>query len=95
MLLGGATSEMNGTSTPVPISNAPSSYVSSNESPSSPLTPANNAPLSPQDHMLGAGSPVLILRDLTPLGTSQDDTTTVAGFRLFKQEPSLETESTF
>ncbi|KAG7202778.1 hypothetical protein KM043_009946 [Ampulex compressa] len=94
MLLGGATAEINGTATPIPISNAPGSYVSSNESPSSPLTPANAGPLSPQDHMLAAGSPVMILRELTPI-TSQDDATTVAGFRLFKQEPSLETESTF
>lgn len=94
MLLGGATAEINGTTTPLPLSNAPGSYVSSNESPSSPLTPANTGPLSPQDHMLGAGSPVMILRDLTPL-TNDDDTNTVAGFRLFKQEPSLETETTF
>lgn len=62
MLLGGATTEMNGSTTPVPIPNAPGSYVSSNESPSSPLTPANTAPLSPQDHMLAAGSPAMILR---------------------------------
>ncbi|XP_043278335.1 hepatocyte nuclear factor 4-gamma isoform X2 [Venturia canescens] len=94
MLLGGATAELNGTTTPLPMSNAPGSYVSSNESPSSPLTPANAGPLSPQDHMLGAGSPVMILRDLTPIAT-EDDTNTVAGFRLFKQEPSLETETTF
>lgn len=96
MLLGGATAELNGTSTPMPIPTAPGSYVSSNESPSSPLTPANagGGPLSPQDHMLAAGSPVIILRDLTPIA-SQDDATTVAGFRLFKQEPTLETESTF
>ena len=94
MLLGGATAEMNGSATPMQISNAPGSYVSSNESPSSPLTPANTGPLSPQDHMLGTGSPVMILRDLTPI-TTDDDTTTVAGFRLFKQEPSLENEATF
>ncbi|XP_046833021.1 hepatocyte nuclear factor 4-gamma isoform X3 [Vespa crabro] len=96
MLLGGAAAELNGNSTPMPMSNAPGSYVSSNESPSSPLTPANagGGPLSPQDHMLAAGSPVIILRDLTPI-SSQEDVTTVAGFRLFKQEPSLETESTF
>lgn len=93
MLLGGSTTEVNGTGGP--ISNAPGSYVSSNESPSSPLTPANAGPLSPQDHMLTAtGSPVMILRDLTPIG-AQDDATTVTGFRLFKQEPSLEAEPTF
>lgn len=62
MLLGGATTEINGSTTPIPIPNAPGSYVSSNESPSSPLTPANTAPLSPQDHMLAAGSPAMILR---------------------------------
>ncbi|XP_047362637.1 transcription factor HNF-4 homolog isoform X5 [Vespa velutina] len=50
MLLGGAAAELNGNSTPMPMSNAPGSY---------------------------------------------EDVTTVAGFRLFKQEPSLETESTF
>ncbi|XP_076684368.1 hepatocyte nuclear factor 4 isoform X3 [Andrena cerasifolii] len=94
MLLGGATAEVNGTVTPIPISNAPGSYVSSNESPSSPLTPANAPPLSPQDHMLAGGSPVMILRDLTPI-QSQEDVTSVAGFRMFKQEPSLESESTF
>ncbi|XP_044021261.1 hepatocyte nuclear factor 4-gamma-like isoform X2 [Aphidius gifuensis] len=93
MLLGGATAELNGTTTPITISNnAPESYVSSNESPSSPLTPANTGPLSPQDHMLGAGSPPLILRDLTSL-SSQDDNNSVVGFRMFKQEPSLETET--
>lgn len=94
MLLGGATADVNGTVTPIPISNAPGSYVSSNESPSSPLTPANAPPLSPQDHMLAGGSPVMILRDLTPI-QSQEDVTSVAGFRMFKQEPSLESESTF
>ncbi|XP_076235906.1 hepatocyte nuclear factor 4 isoform X2 [Calliopsis andreniformis] len=94
MLLGGATAEVNGAVTPIPISNASGSYVSSNESPSSPLTPANAPPLSPQDHMLGGGSPVMILRDLTPI-QNQEDVTSVAGFRLFKQEPSLESESTF
>lgn len=93
MLLGGSTAELNGTTTPLPISNnAPESYVSSNESPSSPLTPANTGPLSPQDHMLAAGSPPLILRDLTPLST-QDDPNNVVGYRMFKQEPSLETET--
>ncbi|XP_068985519.1 hepatocyte nuclear factor 4-gamma isoform X2 [Bombus flavifrons] len=94
MLLGGATAEINGVATPIPISNAPGSYVSSNESPSSPLTPTNMAPLSPQDHMLSSGSPVMILRDLTPI-SNQEDVTSVTGFRMFKQEPSLETESTF
>nr|XP_031830658.1 hepatocyte nuclear factor 4-gamma isoform X4 [Nomia melanderi] len=94
MLLGGATAEENGTVTPIPISNAPGSYVSSNESPSSPLTPANAPPLSPQDHMLAGGSPVMILRDLTPI-QNQEDVTSVSGFRMFKQEPSLESESTF
>lgn len=94
MLLGGATAEMNGAVTPIPISNAPGSYVSSNESPSSPLTPANAPPLSPQDHMLAGGSPVIIMRDLTPI-QSQEDVTSVSGFRMFKQEPSLESESTF
>lgn len=98
MLLGGTTAEMNGTTaigaTSIPISNAPGSYVSSNESPSSPLTPANVGPLSPQDHMLAAAeSPVMILRDLIPI-TAPDDGG-VASFRLFKQEPSLETEPTF
>lgn len=93
MLLGGATSEMNGTATSISISNtAPGSYVSSNESPSSPLTPANADNLSPQtDQMLAAGSPpVMILRDLTPIATQED-----TSFRFFKQEPSLEPESTF
>ncbi|XP_078042039.1 hepatocyte nuclear factor 4 isoform X3 [Augochlora pura] len=94
MLLGGATAEVNGAVTPIPISNAPGSYVSSNESPSSPLTPANVQPLSPQDHMLTGGSPVIIMRDLTPI-QSQEDVTSVSGFRMFKQEPSLESESTF
>ncbi|XP_076300393.1 hepatocyte nuclear factor 4 isoform X3 [Lasioglossum baleicum] len=94
MLLGGATAEVNGAVTPIPISNAPGSYVSSNESPSSPLTPANAPPLSPQDHMLAGGSPVIIMRDLTPI-QSQEDVTSVSGFRMFKQEPSLESESTF
>ncbi|KZC04468.1 Transcription factor HNF-4 like protein [Dufourea novaeangliae] len=94
MLLGGATAEGNGALTPIAISNAPGSYVSSNESPSSPLTPANAPPLSPQDHMLAGGSPVMILRDLTPIQT-QEDVTSVSGFRMFKQEPSLESESTF
>ncbi|XP_076377999.1 hepatocyte nuclear factor 4 isoform X3 [Megalopta genalis] len=98
MLLGGAqdgaTAEMNGAVTQIPISNAPGSYVSSNESPSSPLTPANVPPLSPQDHMLTGGSPVIIMRDLTPI-QSQEDVTSVSGFRMFKQEPSLESESTF
>ncbi|XP_051176240.1 hepatocyte nuclear factor 4-gamma-like isoform X4 [Leptopilina boulardi] len=94
MLLGGATTEINGSTTPIPIPNAPGSYVSSNESPSSPLTPANTAPLSPQDHMLAAGSPAMILRDLTPIST-QDDASSVVNFRLFKEEPSLKTESTF
>lgn len=94
MLLGGATAEVNGAVTPIPISNASSSYVSSNESPSSPLTPANAPPLSPQDHMLAGGSPVMILRDLTPI-QNQEDVTSVAGFRMFKQEPSLESEATF
>ncbi|XP_012150453.1 hepatocyte nuclear factor 4 isoform X4 [Megachile rotundata] len=94
MLLGGATAEINGATTPIPISNAPESYVSSNESPSSPLTPANAPPLSPQDHMLTGGSPVMILRDLTPI-QGQEDVTSVTGFRMFKQEPSLESESTF
>ncbi|XP_029050809.1 hepatocyte nuclear factor 4-gamma isoform X2 [Osmia bicornis bicornis] len=94
MLLGGATAEINGAATPIPISNAPGSYVSSNESPSSPLTPANAPPLSPQDHMLAGGSPVMILRDLTPI-QSQEDVTSATGFRMFKQEPSLESESTF
>ncbi|KAK9303189.1 hypothetical protein QLX08_004975 [Tetragonisca angustula] len=94
MLLGGATAEINGVTTPIPISNAPGSYVSSNESPSSPLTPTNLAPLSPQDHMLAGGSPVMILRDLTSI-QSQEDVTSVTGFRMFKQEPSLESESTF
>ncbi|XP_015610177.1 hepatocyte nuclear factor 4-gamma isoform X2 [Cephus cinctus] len=94
MLLGGATAEVNGSTSPVPAPNAPGSYVSSNGSPSSPLTPANAGTLSPQDHMLAAGSPVMIMRDLTPINT-QEDTTTVAGFRLFKQEPSLEPEPTF
>lgn len=97
MLLGGATAELNGTTTSTTTTttitnNAPESYVSSNESPSSPLTPANTGPLSPQDHMLGAGSPPLILRDLTSL-SSQDDNNSVGGFRMFKQEPSLETET--
>lgn len=95
MLLGGANAEINGSTTPVPIPNAPGSYVSSNESPSSPLTPANQAPLSPQDQLLAANSPVMILRDLTPIPTADDVTSTVPNFRLFKQEPSLETESTF
>ncbi|XP_026298546.1 hepatocyte nuclear factor 4-gamma isoform X3 [Apis mellifera] len=94
MLLGGATAEINGVATPVPISNASGSYVSSNESPSSPLTPTNVPPLSPQDHMLASGSPVIILRDLTPI-QNQEDVTSVTGFRMFKQEPSLESESTF
>ncbi|XP_012344826.1 hepatocyte nuclear factor 4-gamma isoform X5 [Apis florea] len=94
MLLGGATAEINGVATPVPISNASGSYVSSNESPSSPLTPTNIPPLSPQDHMLASGSPVIILRDLTPI-QNQEDVTSVTGFRMFKQEPSLESESTF
>lgn len=94
MLLGGATAEINGVTTPIPISNAPGSYVSSNESPSSPLTPTNMAPLSPQDHMLAGGSPVMILRDLTSI-QNQEDVTSVTGFRMFKQEPSLESESTF
>lgn len=89
MLLGGATAETNG-STSISMSNAPGSYVSSNESPSSPLTPAHPGPLSPQDHMLGAGSPDMMLRDLTPI--TNEEHTTVAGFRLFKQEPSLENE---
>lgn len=93
MLLGGTTTEMNGTATSsVPISNPAGSYVSSNGSPTSPLTPVNAG--SPQDHMLtAAGSPVMILRDLTPISV-QDDAT-VSSFRLFKQEPSLETEPTF
>lgn len=96
MLLGGATAELNGTTTTsIPLSNATGSYVSSNESPSSPLTPTNTGPLSPQDHMLATGSPIMILRDLTPISPQEDTTTTVAGFRLFKQEPSLETETTF
>ncbi|RLU17373.1 hypothetical protein DMN91_009607 [Ooceraea biroi] len=93
MLLGGATSELNGTATSISISNtAPGSYVSSNESPNSPLTPANTGNLSPQtDQMLAAGSsPIMILRDLTPIVTQED-----ASFRFFKQEPSLEPESTF
>ncbi|XP_043791674.1 hepatocyte nuclear factor 4-gamma [Apis laboriosa] len=94
MLLGGATAEINGVATPIPISNASGSYVSSNESPSSPLTPTNVPPLSPQDHMLASGSPVIILRDLTPI-QNQEDVTSVTGFRMFKQEPSLESESTF
>ncbi|KOX67337.1 Transcription factor HNF-4 like protein [Melipona quadrifasciata] len=94
MLLGGATAEINGVTTPIPISNAPGSYVSSNESPSSPLTPTNLAPLSPQDHMLTGGSSVMILRDLTSI-QNQEDVTSVTGFRMFKQEPSLESESTF
>ncbi|XP_012253164.1 hepatocyte nuclear factor 4-gamma isoform X4 [Athalia rosae] len=89
MLLGGATADANG-SISLPISNPPGSYVSSNESPSSPLTPAHPGPLSPQDHMLGAGSPDLMLRELNPITTEEH--TTAAGFRLFKQEPSLETE---
>ncbi|PBC25283.1 Transcription factor HNF-4 [Apis cerana cerana] len=89
MLLGGATAEINGVATPVPISNASGSYVSSNESPNSPLTPTNVPPLSPQDHMLASGSPVIILRDLTPI-QNQEDVTSVTGFRMFKQEPSLE-----
>lgn len=93
MLLGGATSELNGSATSIPIANtAPDNYVSSNESPSSPLTPANTGNLSPQtDQMLAAGSPpVMILRELTPIATQED-----VSFRFFKQEPSLETESTF
>lgn len=94
MLLGGATAEINGAVTPIQNSNAPGSYVSSNESPSSPLTPANAAPLSPQDHLLTGGSPVMILRDLTPIQNAED-VTSVTGFRMFKQEPSLESESTF
>ncbi|KYN22155.1 Transcription factor HNF-4 like protein [Trachymyrmex cornetzi] len=82
IFLGGTTSEMNGTATPLPISNTASgSYMSSNESPSSPLTPANTGDLSPQTDQM----PVMILRDLTP---NQD-------FRYFKQEPSLEPETSF
>ncbi|XP_046474811.1 hepatocyte nuclear factor 4-gamma isoform X2 [Neodiprion pinetum] len=90
MLLGGATAENNGSAS-LPIPNAPGSYVSSNESPSSPLTPAHPGPLSPQDHMLAAGSPPdMMLRDLTSM--SNEEHTTAAGFRMFKQEPSLEAE---
>lgn len=93
MLLGGTTTEINGTAAApsVPISNPAGSYVSSNGSPTSPLTPVNAG--SPQDHMLTDSSPVMILRDLTPIAV-QDDAT-VSSFRLFKQEPSLETEPTF
>ncbi|XP_014485585.1 PREDICTED: hepatocyte nuclear factor 4-gamma isoform X2 [Dinoponera quadriceps] len=93
MLLGGTTTEMNGTAaSSVSIANPAGSYVSSNGSPTSPLTPANAG--SPQDHMMTtAGSPVMILRDLTPI-TVQDDAT-VSSYRLFKQEPSLETEPSF
>lgn len=94
MLLGGATPEINGTATSIPISTtAPGSYVSSNgESPSSPLTPANADNLSPTtDQMLvSANSPVMILSDLTPITTQEDNT-----FRFFKQEPSIEAEPTF
>ncbi|XP_012216638.1 hepatocyte nuclear factor 4-gamma isoform X3 [Linepithema humile] len=90
MLLGGTTSEMNGTTTSISISNtAPGSYVSSNGSPSSsPLTPTNVDSLSPQaDQMLAAtNSPVMILRELPPIVTQED-----VAFRFFKQEP----ESTF
>ncbi|XP_063981152.1 hepatocyte nuclear factor 4-gamma isoform X2 [Diachasmimorpha longicaudata] len=93
MLLGGASTDLNGGTTPLPVPHAPESYVSSNESPSSPLTPANTGPLSPQDHMLGATSPVMILQDLTTL--PHDDANTVVNFRLFKQEPSMETETPF
>ncbi|KAL0107815.1 hypothetical protein PUN28_014827 [Cardiocondyla obscurior] len=82
IFLGGTTSEMNGAATTLPISStAPGSYMSSNESPSSPLTPANTGNLSPQADQM----PVMILRDLTP---NQD-------FRYFKQEPSLEPETSF
>ncbi|XP_020293661.1 transcription factor HNF-4 homolog [Pseudomyrmex gracilis] len=93
MLLGGATPEINGAATSIPISTtAPGSYVSSNESPSSPLTPANADNLSPTtDQMLvSANSPVMILSDLTPIATQEDNT-----FRFFKQEPSIEAEPTF
>ncbi|XP_014612809.1 PREDICTED: hepatocyte nuclear factor 4-gamma isoform X4 [Polistes canadensis] len=96
MLLGGAATELNGTSTPMQIPNAPGSYVSSNESPTSPLTPSNIAggPISPQEQILSAASPVLIIRDLVSIG-GQEDVSSVSGFRLFKQEPNLEPESTF
>jgi hypothetical protein len=89
MLLGGATAELNGAATSLTISNtAPGSYVSSNESSNSPLTPANTDNLSPQaEQMLAPGSPpVMVLSDLTPV-TSQN-----VSFRFFKQEPSLETD---
>lgn len=88
MLLGGATAEANGSGSNL-VPNAPGSYGSSNDCPSSPLTPGHPSPVSPQDHMLGAGSPDMMLRDLAPM--SNDEHTT-AGFRLFKQEPSLENE---
>ncbi|XP_070156811.1 hepatocyte nuclear factor 4-gamma isoform X1 [Polyergus mexicanus] len=78
----GTTSEVNDNITSIPISNtAPGSYMSSNESPTSPLTPANTGNLSPQTDQM----PVMILRDLAP---NQD-------FRFFKQEPSLEPETSF
>ncbi|XP_015183515.1 PREDICTED: hepatocyte nuclear factor 4-gamma isoform X2 [Polistes dominula] len=96
MLLGGAITEFNGTSTPVQLSTTPGSYVSSNGSPTSPLTPSNIAggPISPQEQILADTNPVFIIRDFVSIA-EQDDINTVAGFRLFKQEPSLEPEPTF